>query len=351
MRIAQVAPLYERVPPRHYGGTERVVSYLTEELVRLGHAVTLFASGDSVTAAKLVAVWDRALRLDDRLPDANALHVLMLEQVCRRAREFDIIHFHLDSTAFPLARRIGGNSLFTLHGRQDLAGLQPLFSEFSELNFVSISDAQRRPLRGVNWAGTIYHGLPVPEWSRAPAADPYLAVVGRISPEKGIDKAIAIARACGVPLKIGAKVDRADRDYYEECIKPLIDGELIQFIGEVNEPEKHRLLSGALALLFPIAWPEPFGLVMIEAMSVGTPVLAFDGGSVREVIDEGVTGCVVSDVADAVRRVPLLHAWDRAACRARFEQRFSVQRMTADYCRVYDRLQREPEVLWRSNSR
>jgi glycosyltransferase involved in cell wall biosynthesis len=338
MRIALVAPLYESVPPRLYGGTERVVSYLAEELVSAGHDVTLFATGDSITAARLIAVWDRALRLDDRTPEATSLHVLMLEEVCARAQDFDIIHFHIDAIQLPVARRLGVPCVMTMHGRLDIAGLPLLYREYSELPFVSISDAQRLPLPEANWVATVYHGLPTHLFNARTEPGSYLAFLGRISPEKRADRAIEIARQSGVPLKIAAKVDRIDREYFEEEIEPLIDGSFVEFIGEVDDHEKALFLRDALAVLFPIDWPEPFGLVMIEAMACGTPVVAFSGGSVREVIDEGATGCVVDSIEDAVRCVKGMPQWDRARCRTVFEQRFTAERMASDYCRVYERL-------------
>jgi glycosyltransferase involved in cell wall biosynthesis len=336
MRIALVAPLYESVPPKLYGGTERVVSYLAEELVRVGHDVTLFASGDSITSARLVAVWDRALRMDDRSPEATSLHVLMLEEVCARAREFDVIHFHIDAIQLPIARRLGVPCVMTMHGRLDIAGLPLLYRKFSDLPFVSISNAQRLPLPEANWVATIHHGVPPELFVAGTEPGAYLAFLGRISPEKRVDRAIEIAHKSGIPLKIAAKVDRVDREYFEERIEPLIDGSFIQFVGEVADHEKAIFLRDALAVLFPIDWPEPFGLVMIEAMACGTPVVAFSGGSVREVIDEGVTGCVVESIDEAVECVKSMPQWNRSRCRAVFELRFAAERMARDYCRVYE---------------
>jgi glycosyltransferase involved in cell wall biosynthesis len=347
LRIAQVAPLYERVPPSLYGGTERVVSYLTEELVRQGHDVTLFASGDSITRARLVSVWDRALRLDDRRPEGTSLHMLMVEQVFKRAAMFDVVHFHIDAMQLPLARRHTMPSVMTMHGRLDLPGLAELYEEFRDLPLISISDAQRQPLAHANWHATVYHGLPPAMFAPSYQPGTYLAFVGRISPEKRVDRAIEIARRSGVPLRIAAKVDPVDRSYYEEEIEPLIDGRFIEYIGEVGDRDKAEFLRGALALLFPIDWPEPFGLAMIEAFACGTPVIAFRRGSVPEVVDDGVSGCIVQDVDAAVAAVERMPAWDRHGCRAMFERRFTVQRMARDYCGTYERLRRR---AWRLSS-
>jgi glycosyltransferase involved in cell wall biosynthesis len=326
------------------------VSWLTEELLRQGHDVTLFASGDSVTRARLVSVWDRALRLDDRAPEATSLHVLMLEEVCKREREFDVIHFHIDAMQLPVVRRLDVPCVMTMHGRLDIAGLAPLYREFSDLAFVAISDAQRGQLPEASWIATIHHGLPPDLVKPAFAPGSYLAFLGRISPEKRADRAIEIARRSGIPLRIGAKVDRVDREYFEDEIAPLIDGELVTYLGELDDAGKATFLRDALALLFPIDWPEPFGLVMIEAMAAGTPTVAFPRGSVSEVIDEGITGCVVDTVDAAVRCLERARAWDRRRCREAFEQRFTVERMARDYCRVYERLARvAPRVAWPQN--
>jgi glycosyltransferase involved in cell wall biosynthesis len=339
------------VPPRLYGGTERVVSHLTEELVGLGHEVTLFASGDSVTDARLVSVWDRAIRLDERSPEPTSLHVLMIEEVCRMADGFDIIHFHIDAIQLPLVRRLDVPCVMTMHGRLDIPGLGLLYREYSDLNFVSISDAQRKPLPEANWLATVHHGIPPTLCEPSTVPGEYLAFLGRISPEKRADRAMEIARRSQIPLKIAAKIDRVDREYFEEQIEPLIDGEFIEYIGEVDDKEKAEFLRNALALLFPIDWPEPFGLVMIEAMACGTPVIAFPGGSVREIIDEGVTGTVVETIDAAVSVVGRMHKWDRARCREVFEQRFTSRRMASDYCRVYERLIRRTasRVAWQQS--
>src|SRR5262245_25913886 len=292
MRIAQVSPLYESVPPAMYGGTERVVSYLTEALVALGHDVTLFASGDSVTRAHKVALCPQALRTSGRASDWLAHYVLLLERVMARAVDFDILHFHIDYIHFPFVRRTSTRSVTTLHGRLDLPDLVTLYGEFAELPLVSVSDAQRRPLPAPNWAATVHHGLPsnlhVPRRRRT--GDGYLAFLGRISPEKRADRAVEIAARVGKRLRVGAKVDAADREYFQSRIKPLFEQEHVEFLGEVNESAKHELLAGADALLFPIDWPEPFGLVMIEALACGTPVIAFRRGSVPEIIEDGVSG-------------------------------------------------------------
>jgi glycosyltransferase involved in cell wall biosynthesis len=345
LKIAQVAPLYESVPPTCYGGTERVVSYLTEELVRRGHDVTLFASGDSVTRARLVAGCPRSLRLNRDCVDQLAHHVVMLEQVMQRAGEFDVIHFHCDYMHFPLSRRCPTPHVTTLHGRLDIPDLQPLYRTFADQPVISISDAQRGPLAFANWQGTVYHGLSLDLHTFREEPGDYLAFLGRISPEKRVDRAIAIAQAVGLPLKIAAKVDAADRVYYENEIRPLLDraGPQVEFLGEVGGPEKDEFLGRARALLFPIDWPEPFGLVMIEAMACGTPVIAWRRGSVPEVMDDGVTGFIVESVEDAVRAVGRVGELSRLRCRKVFEERFSAPRMARDYLTLYGRLlQREP---------
>jgi glycosyltransferase involved in cell wall biosynthesis len=340
VRIAQVAPLYESVPPQLYGGTERVVSWLTEQLVREGHEVTLFASGDSVTAARLVAPVPKALRLDPGCVDQLALHLLMLEEVFRRRGDFDVVHFHCDYLHFPLSRRHRQPHVTTLHGRLDIPELPCIYREYEGEAVISISDAQRRPLPWLNWQGTVHHGLPRDLHTFRESPGRYLAFLGRISPEKRVDRAVEIARRVGIPLKIAAKVDRADRDYFAEQIEPLLkrSAPLVEFVGEVGGSAKDEFLGNAAALLFPIDWPEPFGLVMIEAMACGTPVVAWRNGSVPEVMDDGVTGFVVDDVDEAVRAVGRAGELSRRRCREVFEQRFSVARMTRDYLAVYRRL-------------
>lgn len=335
MRIAQVAPLTEAIPPKLYGGTERVVSWLTEELVALGHDVTLFASGDSKTKARLEPIWPRALRLDGKVRDPMALHMAMLEQVYQRADQFDILHFHLDYFPFSLFSRNATPFITTLHGRLDLPEHQVVFDVFNRAPVISISDAQRRPVPNANWIDTIYHGLPVDLLRPRPGKPEYLAVLGRMAPEKAVDRAIHIARRAGMPLKIAAKVDPVDRQYFEHEIRPLLDLPGIEYIGEISDAEKSEFLSGAIGLLMPIDWPEPFGLVMIEAMACGTPVLAYPGGSVPEIVEDGLTGFIVgneSEAVDAVRRLPTL---SRPGIRARFEERFTARRMAMDYLSLY----------------
>ena len=349
MRIAQVAPLTEAVPPKLYGGTERVVHWVTEELVALGHDVTLFASGDSRTSGKLEAVWPRALRLDGALRDANALHIVMLERVRQKCdeEEFDFLHFHLDYYPFSLFHRQPTPFLTTLHGRLDLPEHQSVFSTFASVPVISISNAQRRPVPHANWIRTIPHGLPEKLLMPKPVSQSYLAVLGRIAPEKGVDSAIRIACRCGIPLKIAAKVDRADQDYYDALIQPMIRANpLVEYIGEISDHEKSDFLSGAIGLLLPIDWPEPFGLVMIEAMACGTPVIAYNRGSVPEIIDEGLTGFVVEDEAGAVAAVDHLSRLNRHAIRQTFEKRFTARRMALDYLGAYRSLMgaREPRI-------
>ena len=338
MRIAQVAPLTEAVPPKLYGGTERVVHWLTEELVTLGHDVTLFASGDSQTSAKLDATWPKALRLDGSVRDPNALHMVMLERVRQKADddEFDFLHFHLDYYPWSLFARQPTPFVTTLHGRLDLPEHQPVFNTFSKAPVVSISNAQRRPVPQAHWVRTIYHGLPENLLTPQPARQSYLAVLGRIAPEKGVDRAIKIATRCGIPLKIAAKVDRADQEYYDELIKPQITSNpLVEFIGEISDREKPDFLSGAIGLLVPIDWPEPFGLVMIEAMACGTPVIAYNRGSVPEIIEDGLTGFIVEDEISAVASVGRLATLNRDAIRKQFETRFTARRMALDYLAAY----------------
>jgi glycosyltransferase involved in cell wall biosynthesis len=346
MKIAQIAPLFESVPPRLYGGTERVVSYLTEELVKLGHQVTLFASADSVTSAELVASVPRALRLDPSVRDPIPHFMLMLDQVHERADEFDVLHFHIDYLHFPLFRFTSTPTITTLHGRQDLPDHREFYVRFADMPLVSISNAQRTPLAKANFMATVYHGLPLD--LHMPTFRPrggYLAFLGRISPEKGPDHAIAIARAIGMPLKVAAKVDKVDESYFREVISPLLGAPNVEFIGEINERAKSAFLGEAAALLFPIDWPEPFGLVMIEAMACGTPVVAFGSGSVPEIIDDGVTGRIVSSVNEAARVIPEVLAMSRRAIRERFEERFSSARMANDYIALYRSTLREGRHL------
>jgi glycosyltransferase involved in cell wall biosynthesis len=341
MRIAQVAPLTEAVPPKLYGGTERVISWLTEELIALGHDVTLFASGDSVTSAKLQSVWPTALRLDGTIRDANALHMTMLERVRRQAAEFDVLHFHLDYYPFSLFARQPTPFLTTLHGRLDLKEHQPLFSTFSSAPVISISNAQRKPVPQAGWVKTVYHGLPEQLLTPKPVDQTYLAFLGRIAPEKALDRAIRIAVRCDLPLKIAAKVDPVDRDYFETEIRPLLSLPGIEYIGEISDREKSDFLSGAIGLLLPIDWPEPFGLVMIEAMACGTPVIAFNAGSVPEVVEPGVTGFIVDDEDAAVAAIAHLPQMSRARVRERFEERFTARRMANDYLDIYREMMRE----------
>jgi glycosyltransferase involved in cell wall biosynthesis len=339
MRIAQIAPLAERCPPALYGGTERVVSYLTEELVALGHDVTLFASGDSITSAELVPCCERALRLDPSITDVLPYHMVMLERVMQRANEFDMLHFHIDLMHAPVVRSMAERTLTTLHGRLDLPDLRPFYKVFPRLPLVSISNFQRKPLPPVNWAGTVYHGLPqqLLKFQNGPR-EGYLAFLGRISPEKRPDRAIEIAAKAGMPLKIAAKVDRADQVYWDEKIEPMIRAHTnVEYVGEISEPEKEAFLGQAHALLFPIDWDEPFGLVMIEAMACGTPIVAYGHGSVPEIIDDGVTGFVVSNIAEAVSAVGRIDALDRVRVRAVFDQRFTAERMAKDYVSLYRR--------------
>jgi glycosyltransferase involved in cell wall biosynthesis len=338
MRIAQVAPLYERVPPLYYGGTERIVSYLTEELIKQGNDLTLFASGDSITKARLIAPCERSLRLDPTCEDRVAYHVLQLEQVFQNAAFFDIIHFHIDYLHYPLARRIGVPHLTTLHGRLDLPDLVPLYREFSDIPVASISNSQRTPLSWINWQGTIHHGIPLDLYKFKRSEGNYLAFVGRISPEKRVDRAIEIAKLANMKLKIVAKVDAIDRQYMETEIRPLLDHPLVEFVGEIGEREKPELLGNAYALLFPIDWVEPFGIVMIEAMACGTPVIAFRRGSVPEVIDDGVTGFIVDDIEESLQALDKIRHFDRERCRKVFEERFSAARMAGDYLKIYERL-------------
>jgi glycosyltransferase involved in cell wall biosynthesis len=344
MRIAQVAPLFESVPPKNYGGTEAVVSYLTEELVRQGNEVTLFASGDSVTAAELIAPCRRSLRQDRRCTEPNAYHFKMMEQLFRISNRIDLIHFHVDYLHYPLSRREQHPQVTTLHGRLDLPELLPLYREYSEMPVVSISDAQRKPLPWLNWQGTVYHGLPNDLYSPSDAPGKYLAFLGRTSPEKGLDRAVEICRRSGMRLKVAAKIDKADREYFKQYLQPLLRDPMIEFLGEVGGQEKEEFLRNAFTLLFPIDWPEPFGLVMIEAMACGTPVIAWRNGSVPEVMVEGVTGFIVESLDEAVDAVGRVASLDRRACRRVFENRFSARRMVHEYVQIYERLLNNPAM-------
>lgn len=340
MKIAQIAPLFESCPPRLYGGTERIVSYLTEELVRQGHDVTLFASGDSRTSAKLEPFCETALRLDTRVRDPIPHHIVMLDKVRAIADEFDVLHFHLDVLHYPIIRDFAERTVTTLHGRLDLPELERLHTIFSGVPLVSVSRSQRKPMPPVSWAGMVYHGLPrdLLPFNPMPKGD-YLAFLGRISPEKRPDVAIEIAARSGAKLKIAAKVDRVDQDYWEETIRPMVEAHPnVEFVGEINEREKARFLGDAAALLFPIDWPEPFGLVMIEAMACGTPVVAFRSGSTPEVIDEGASGFLVDGIEEAVVAVRRLREFDRAKARECFERRFTIERVADDYMNIYRNL-------------
>ena len=338
MKIAQIAPLHESVPPQLYGGTERVVSYLTEELVRQGHDVTLFASGDSKTSAPLIPICKEALRLSKNIVDSFALHMVQLQEVIERANEFDVLHFHNDYYHFAVSQILKYNHLTTLHGRLDISELQPLYKKFPMVPLVSISNSQRLPLKNVNWIGTVYHGLPVADLTLQDGQGKYFAFLGRISPEKGVDKAIEIAKRTGIKIKIAAKIDKADKEFYESEIAPLLDDPLVEYIGEIGEHEKQNFLGNSLAMLFPINWPEPFGLVMIESIATGTPVIAFRSGSVPEVIDDGVTGFVVSSVEGAVKAIAGLHKLSRKKIREVFEARFTAEIMAKNYVRLYEKL-------------
>jgi glycosyltransferase involved in cell wall biosynthesis len=338
LKIAIVSPLFESVPPKLYGGTERVVSYLTEELVRQGHQVALYAAGDSLTQAELRATSPQGLRLDPDCHDALAHHMIMLDEVARSAPEFDVVHFHTDYLHFPLLRHLGRPALTTLHGRLDLPDLVPLYRHFDKLPLISISNSQRVPLPWANWLATVLHGVPEDLYALQLKPGSYLAFMGRMSPEKGPEHAIEIARRSGIPLRMAAKVDRDDRDYFEQHVRPLLDGPGVEFVGEISEAEKQEFLGGAVALLFPIVWPEPFGLAMIEAMACGTPVIAWRRGSVPEVVDEGITGYIADDVDQAVAAVAKCSSHDRQACRLGFEKRFTAARMARDYVAAYRRL-------------
>lgn len=338
MRIAQVAPLIESVPPKHYGGTERIVSYLTEELVRAGHDVTLFASGDSVTNARLIASCERSLRKNERCKDPVAREVLLVDHVIEYVNEFDLIHFHTGYLHFPVCRYLPVPHVTTLHGRLDLPDLIPVFDRFRNEPLISISNAQRQPLSWANWQETIYHGLPKDLFTFQPKQGDYLAFLGRVSPEKRVDRAIEIAKRVSMPLKIAAKVDRADRRYFKREIEPLLAEPDAEWVGEISDQQKNEFLGNAYALLFPIDWPEPFGLVMIEAMACGTPIIAYQCGSVPEVMEDGVTGFIVRNQDDATQAVNSIRNLDRSRCREVFERRFTADRMASDYVDVYKQL-------------
>ncbi len=339
MRIAQISPLFEAVPPKLYGGTERVVASLTEEMVAMGHDVTLFASGNSVTSATLAPMREQALRLDPSVRDWIAIYYRMVELIYRRKDEFDVLHFHIDYFPLSLFSRQKVPFLTTLHGRLDLPEYVDAYRTFAATPFVSISDSQRRPIPHLNWVRTVLHGIPSDLLKPQPVKQDYAAFLGRISPEKGVDRAIRIAGRAGMKLKIAAKVDNADKEYYDTLIKPLIrDNPDVEFIGEISDAQKPGFLSGADALIFPIDWPEPFGLVMIEAMACGTPVIAFNCGSVPEVVDHGVTGFIVDDIDGAVAAVGKVHTLSRARVRATFDRRFTARRMAEDYIDVYESL-------------
>jgi glycosyltransferase involved in cell wall biosynthesis len=336
--------LFESVPPRRYGGTERVVAFLTEELVRRGHDVTLFASAESQTSARLIPAASRALRHQACSGDCLAPHVVLLEQVCRAARQFDVLHFHVDYLHFPLTRRMGWPSVTTLHGRLDLPELQAVYDEFGEMPVVSISEAQRRPLPQANWQATVHHGLPPDLFAFREAPGDYLAFLGRVSPEKRVDRAVEIARRVGLPLRVAAKIDRADRAYFESQIAPLFDLPFVRYLGEIGEAEKGAFLGGARALLFPIDWAEPFGLVVIEAMACGTPVIAWRGGSVEEVVAGGVSGFIVDSLEEAVEATRAVGRLSRRACRRYFESAFTTGRMAEAYLAVYEGLIGGPDL-------
>jgi glycosyltransferase involved in cell wall biosynthesis len=335
MKIAQVAPLFESVPPRYYGGTERIVSYLTEELVRQGHDVTLYASGDSCTSARLVPSCREAIRLNPAGRDPLALNTLLVEELCRAATDFDIIHLHVDYLPFPALRRTRAVTINTLHGRLDIPDLAPVYRMFAEQPLVSISNSQRAPMPWANWVATVYHGIPLDLYTLHPARGRYLAFIGRISPEKRCDRAIEIATRAGMEIKIAAKIDPVDDAYAKASIKPLLNKPHVEYLGEIGEREKNDFLGNAYALLFPVDWPEPFGLTMIEALACGTPVIAWRCGSVPEIIDDGATGYIVNDIDGAVAAVKRIEALDRTECRRACEQRYSVAHMAKAYLRAY----------------
>lgn len=339
MKIAQIAPLYESVPPKMYGGTERVVSYLTEELIKQGHDVTLFAAGDSQTSAKLISHIDEALRLNKNVQDPIAHHIIQMQEVIERASDFDILHFHTDYLHFPFSSTLSKTSITTLHGRLDLPDLLYIFRKFTDLPLVSISDSQRSPFPDASWMGTVYHGLPIDLYEKGEGKGDYVVFIGRISPEKRPDRAIEIAKKAGLNIKIAAKIDKGnDERYYQTRIKRLMEQPHVEFIGEICENEKKEILGNAKALLFPIDWPEPFGMVMIESMACGTPVIAFNNGSVPEIIDNGQSGFVVNTVVEAVKALKQIDLLDRNIVRSIFETRFSSSIMAENYIRLYESL-------------
>lgn len=337
MKIAQVAPLIESVPPKFYGGTERIVSYLTEDLVKQGHEVTLFASGDSVTSARLEAIVPEALRLKEDSNPTN-YHILMIEEVLKQASSFDIIHFHIDSLQFTVARRMKVPHVTTLHGRLDLHDFTVILNEYSDLPMISISDDQRHPVPDINWQTTVYNGIPCDLYTFHAGPGDYLAFLGRISPEKGVEHAIEIAKQVNMPLKIAAKVDKADVSYFQAHIKPLLGHPLVEYIGEIDEKEKDEFLGNAYALVLPINWPEPFGLVLIEAMACGTPVIAYRRGAIPEIVENGVNGYAVTGIEDAIIAVDQTKTIDRCACRKTFLERFSANIMAKRYVQTYENL-------------
>ena len=342
MKIAQVAPLFESVPPRLYGGTERIVSYITEGLINKGHDVTLFASADSKTDAELISPVKRSLRLNNKCMDNYAPHFQMLEMVSREASRFDLIHFHIDYLHFPISRRENYNHITTLHGRLDIPELNALYNEYFDMPVVSISYFQRNPLQQANWVGNVYHGIPERLYDLNENRGRYLAFLGRISPEKRVDRAIEIALGAGLPLKIAAKVDKTDLLYFESKIKPLLNNPSIEYIGEIDEEQKNYFLGNAMALLFPIDWPEPFGLVMIEAMACGTPVIAYPNGSVNEVIDHGSTGFVINDIKEGIDAVYKSLTLSRKDIRKVFEKRFTIKNMVKNYLDIYENIVKKP---------
>jgi glycosyltransferase involved in cell wall biosynthesis len=342
MKIAQVSPIFESVPPKRYGGTERVIAYLTDALVRLGHEVTLFASGDSSTLARLVSATPVSIRPSPKDWSWMAWHAIQMDLVAQAAHEFDVIHFHTDYQHFPLAKQLHIPHLTTMHGRQDLSWLAPLYAHFSGMPLVSISNSQRAPMPQANWIGTVYHGLPPDLYSGNEAPGEYLLFVGRISPEKRIDRAVEIAQRCGMQLRVAAKIDEMDEAYFNDKIRPLFDLPFVEYVGEVGEQQKRVLLEGATALLFPIDWPEPFGLVMIEALASGTPVIAWRNGAIPEIVEHGVTGFIVDNVDEAVDAARRIDKIDRRACRAAFERRFTASAMANGYLRLYDKVLSDP---------